>query len=221
MHHRIALLSLGLVFSVAIAQPAKEAERIAKWEKEVAVIEKKQAARPPDMGGIVFAGSSTVRLWDVAKEFPEWKATNSGFGGSEVRDVTHFADRLILKHEPRAIVFYAGDNDINSGRTPDQVLADFHVFVEAVHKQLPKTHVYFIAVKPSPARWAKYDTQTRANALVKELCGKDDRLTFIDIVPAMLGKDGQPREELYVKDRLHLTPAGYDVLNAAVRISMR
>ena len=220
MRRLTALLVLVLT-TVVLAQPARETDRNARWEKEVSAIEKRQAATPPAKGGIVFAGSSTIRLWDLGKSFPDWKATNSGFGGSEIRDVTHFAGRLIFKHDPRAIVFYAGDNDVNSRRTPEQVLTDFRAFAEATHKALPKTRIYFIAIKPSPARWAQYETQTKANALVKDLCAKDDRLAYIDVVPLLLGKDGKPREELYAKDKLHLSPAGYEILSDAVKKAVK
>jgi lysophospholipase L1-like esterase len=220
MRRRTALLTLALAVSAAVAQP-KDADRPAKWEKEVAALEKRQAENPPAKGGIVFAGSSTVRLWDLGKSFPDWKVTNSGFGGSEIRDVTHFADRLVLKHEPRAVVFYAGDNDINSGRSPEQVLADWRSFTETVHKHLPKARLYFVSIKPSPARWAKFEAQSKANALVKDFCAKHERLAYIDVVGPMLGKDGRPREELYVKDHLHLSPAGYEILNEAVRKAVK
>jgi len=205
---------LVLFASVSTAQSPKDTERFARWEKDIVALEKKQAEKPPANGGIVFAGSSTIRLWDLASAFP--KATNSGFGGSEIRDVTHFADRMILKHEPRAIVFYAGDNDIKSGRSPLQVKQDFEAFVQAVHKRLPKTKVYFISVKPSVARWSLFETQTQANRLVKDYCERDDRLGYIDIVPAMLGTDGKPTPELFVKDGLHLSPKGYAIWNEVV-----
>ncbi|HKA08662.1 MAG TPA: GDSL-type esterase/lipase family protein [Gemmataceae bacterium] len=155
-------------------------------------------------------------MWDLAKSFPGMKAVNTGFGGSEIRDVTHFADRLIFNHQPNVIVFYAGDNDISSSRTPDQVLADFKAFVDAAHARLPKTPVYFISIKPSPARWAKYETQTKANALVKAMCEKDQWLGYIDVVPLLLGGDGKPVEEYYAKDGLHLSPDGYDLLSKLV-----
>jgi lysophospholipase L1-like esterase len=220
MRRPTALLSFVVCLSVVSAQ-SKDVDRAAKWEKDVAAIERRQAESPPAKGGILFAGSSTVRLWDLNKAFPDWKATNSAFGGSEIRDVTQFADRLILKHDPRAVVFYAGDNDINSGRPPEQVSADFRTFAETVHRHLPKTRIYFISIKPSPARWARFDTQSKANTLVKEFCDKDERLGYIDVVAAMLGTDGKPREELYVKDRLHLTPAGYEILSEAVQKAVK
>src|SRR4029078_1369134 len=116
----------------------------------------------------------------------------------------------------RAIVFYAGDNDINSRRTPEQVLADFRAFVEAAHKAVPKARVDFIAIKPSLARWVQFETQSKANALVKAVCEKDERLAYIDVVPALLGPDGKPRPDMYAKDGLHLSPAGYEVLSKLV-----
>jgi lysophospholipase L1-like esterase len=216
-----AAACLTLLVLPVLAQPKYEPERAAKWEKEIAALEKRQSESPPEKGGIVFAGSSTVRLWDVAKAFPDWKAVNAGFGGSEIRDVTHFADRVILKHEPRAIVFYAGDNDINSRWTPDQVLADFEAFAGVVHQKLPRSRVYFISIKPSLARWKLFDVQTRANGLVKELCAKDERLSYIDVVAAMLGPDDKPAPDLFVKDGLHLSAKGYAILNEAVRKAVK
>jgi lysophospholipase L1-like esterase len=217
---RLALLgSLVFVAAPAFSQAPKDADRFAKWEKEIATLEKKQAESPPAKSGIVFAGSSTIRLWDLSAAFPN--ATNSGFGGSEIRDVTHFAERIILKHDPRAIVIYAGDNDIKSGRTAQQVKEDFEAFTEVVHKQLPKTKVFFISVKPSIARWSLFDVQTKANELVKKFCARDERLGYIDVVPAMLGKDGKPILDLFVKDGLHLSPKGYEILNDAVNKAVR
>ena len=129
-----SVYSIALVLAVVSCQGivANDDERAKRWEKEIAAIEKRQLTANPPKGGIVFAGSSTIRLWNLDKSFPEWKPINSGFGGSEIRDSTQFAERIITKHEPRAIVMYAGDNDINSRRTPEQVAEDFRAFVAVV-----------------------------------------------------------------------------------------
>jgi lysophospholipase L1-like esterase len=170
---------------------------------------------------VVFAGSSSIRLWDLGKSFPDLTAVNAGFGGSEVRDSTHFAPRVVLPPEPRAVVFYAGDNDLAKGRTPDQVRDDFAAFVKVVHGKLPKAKVLFIAVKPSLARWKLFDQQKKANDLVKALCATDDRLRFVDVVPGMLGPDGAPIPELFVKDGLHLSEKGYAVWTKAVKKALQ
>jgi lysophospholipase L1-like esterase len=205
--------SLLLVLVAFVQQPT---DPFAKWEQEVAAIEKRLKETPPPKGGVVFAGSSSIRLWDLKTSFPELNAVNVGFGGSQIPDSTHFAPRLILPHEPKAVVFYAGDNDLAAKRTPAQVRDDFAGFAKAVHEKLPKTKIHFIPVKPSLKRWELFDKQKWANALVKEFCAKDSRLGYIDIVPAMLGPDGKPIEDLFVKDGLHLSPQGYELWTKAV-----
>jgi lysophospholipase L1-like esterase len=219
MRRLLALVVLAIPF-VAVADPADDA-RAAKWEKEIAGLERKQAAAKTENGGVVFAGSSTIRMWDVAKAFSDLKPINSGFGGSEVRDSTRFADRIIINHEPRAIVFYAGDNDINSGRTPEQVAADFKAFAETIHKKLPKTKIYFISIKPSLLRAKQFEKQQTANKLIKESCDRDDRLAFIDVVKPLQTDDGKARGDLLGLDGLHLNAKGYEVLNEAVRKSLK
>jgi lysophospholipase L1-like esterase len=212
-----------LALTLLTVQPAPadaDAARYARWEKEVVAIEKRLKEHPPKAGGVVFAGSSSTRLWKLDESFPGKGYVNVGFGGSEVRDSTHFAPRLITPHRPKAVVLYAGDNDVAAGRTPEQVAADFKGFVAAVRRDLPDCKVYFLAVKPSIARWKKLDDQKKANARVKAVCDADPKLGFIDIAPRMLGPDGQPLPELFAKDGLHLSPAGYARWSAAVAAAL-
>jgi iduronate 2-sulfatase len=189
----------------------------ANWEKEIQGIEQRDKEKPPAEGGIVFAGSSSIRIWNLAKSFPDLPVVNHGFGGSQIADVTHFTDRLVLKLKPRVVVFYAGDNDIAAGKSPAQVADDFRGFAATVHRELPKTKVIFLAVKPTPARWKLYDVQTKANALVEASCKGNEWLTFVDVVKPMLGADGKPRPELFVKDGLHMTEEGYKVWTELVK----
>jgi lysophospholipase L1-like esterase len=142
---------------------------------------------------------------------------NVGFGGSVINDSTHFAGRIVAPFKPSAIVFYAGDNDIGAGGRAEQVASDFRAFVAAVRKDNPTCRVLFVAVKPSIARWKKFDEQKKANALVKEFCGAGERLTFVDVVPLMLGADGTPDPDLLVKDGLHMSPKGYELWTATVK----
>jgi len=48
-------------------------------------------------------------------------------------------------------------------------------------------------------------------------CATHSHLTFVDIVPRMIGVDGKRRKELLVEDGLHMTPAGYKIWNDALR----
>lgn len=203
---------------VAVSATLQQPEmRFVRWEQEVRGIEKRLAKAPPPPGGVLFVGSSSIRLWDTAKAFPDLPAANVGFGGSEVRDCTHFVPRLVTPFRPKTIVFYAGDNDIASGRTAEQVRDDFAAFVAAVRKPLPDCRVLFVAVKPSPKRWKLFGVQSEANALVKAWAAGQSLVGVIDVVTPALGPDGKPKPELFVKDELHLSPAGYEIWHAAVK----
>ena len=210
MIRRILLNFIGVfVAGSGLSAQEPKPDRAAKWEKEIAAIEKRLTATPPMADPILFAGSSSIRLWEVTKAFPKSNVVNVGFGGSEVRDTTHFVERIVLKWKPKAIVLYAGDNDIANGRTPRQVSDDFKELVNTVHAKLPQTTIHFIAVKPSPSRMKLFDKQTEANKLVKSYCQTDAKLNYIDVVPVMLMADGQPNPELFQKDNLHLNEKGY------------
>ena len=208
---------LTTLMLVAAIQPT-DAERFAKWEKDIAGIEKKLAGAKP--GGVLFYGSSSIRLWDLNKSFPEKGYLNAGFGGSEIRDCAHFVPRLVSPVQPKTIVFYAGDNDIASGRKPEQLAADFKAFCAAVHKDSPKCRILWLPVKPSVARWEKYEVQKKANALVKEFCAGDPRLLYVELVESLLGADGKPVPDLFQKDGLHLTAAGYEKWTPLVKSAL-
>jgi lysophospholipase L1-like esterase len=212
MPRPLPCLAVVLAFA-SVMRPCRggDARDFGRWEKEIAAFEAKDKTAPPPQGSVLFAGSSTIRLWNLKKSFPDLAVINRGFGGSEIADSTHFAPRIIIKAQPRVIVFYAGDNDIANGKTVEQVAGDFKDFADLIHKELPKTKIVFIAIKPSPARWNMVDKQSKANGLVAAYCKKNDYLTYLDAATPMLGEDGKPRPELFGKDGLHMNDKGYEL----------
>jgi lysophospholipase L1-like esterase len=208
----VALSLIGAALPLRIvAQTTTE-----KWAKEMAAFEE-QDKKDPAVGGIVFVGSSSIRLWDLKKSFPDAPVLNRGFGGSEIPDAVANIDLLVVRHKPRIVIFYAGDNDISNGHSPQQVFNDYMAFVTKVQTALPQTRIAFIGIKPSIQRWALIEKIRAANALVRQLAEGDDRLGYIDVDGPMLGWDEKPRKDLFVQDGLHMTPAGYEVWTALVR----
>ena len=188
-----------------------------RWESAIQEFEKQDAAQMPPKNGIVFVGSSSIRKWDLKKSFPDFNAVNRGFGGSEMSDSVEFADRIVVKYEPRIVVVYAGDNDIAHDKTPQRVCDDFKQFAERVHAKLPKAKVVYIGVKPSIKRWALVEQVREANRLITEVIAKDERLQFVDVDAPMLDTDGTPRKELFVEDGLHLSDEGYVLWTSLVK----
>ena len=180
-----------------------------KWAKAIGAFEKSDGKTPPPKGGIVFVGSSSVRKWNLGKWFPGKDMINRGFGGSQMVDSLHYAHRVILPHRPRAVVLYAGDNDINKGKTPERVFLEWKALVGRIRATLPKTRIFFMAIKPSIKRRALMETMGRANELIRAHAETDPGLYYVDIFKPMLGADGEPRKELFEKDNLHLNDEGY------------
>src|SRR5690606_5919654 len=124
-----------------------------RWAHDMARFAAEDAAHPPPARPVVFTGSSPVRMWaSLAADFPRVPVLNRGFGGSQLRDATRHADQVAVRYAPRRIVLYAGDNDIDAGRTPEQVRDDFRAFVARVRRDLPGVPIAYLAIKPSPAR---------------------------------------------------------------------
>jgi lysophospholipase L1-like esterase len=187
------------------------------YEREISEFEAADRLNPPPKGAILFVGSSSIRLWNtLAKDFPNHKVINRGFGGSEMIDSVNHAYRIVTPYEPKMIVVYAGTNDIGNGKSGESIFADYKAFVAKVREKLPTTPIAYISITPNPARWDKIENTKKANALIKEFSAKTPNLKFIDVFPLMLDEKGGPRNELYVADKLHMTPAGYALWTKAV-----
>ena len=203
---RRCLLAITLVLAPAgFAAPEK-------WTAEIDAFTKADALRAPAKGGVVFVGSSSIRRWSsLAADFPEITLLNRGFGGSELPDSVFYADRIVIPYAPRLVVVYAGENDLQAGKTPESVLAAFQAFHTKVHAALPKTKIIFLAIKESPSRAKIREKVLLADKLIAADCAKDSRLTFVDVATPMLDAKGQTRPELFVEDQLHMKPAGYAI----------
>ena len=193
-----------------------------RWEKDIAAFEAMDRTNPPPKDAVLFVGSSSIRLWtNLAKDFPELKVIQRGFGGSHIPDATHFADRIIVPHRPAKMVLYAGDNDIAQGHSPEQVADDFRALVKKVHAALPKTKIYFIAIKPSPSRWHLSPQSSEANRLIRRYCRTHRSLEFIDVWTPTLGPDGRPDPSLFLRDELHINQKGYARWAEVIRKALR
>jgi lysophospholipase L1-like esterase len=198
----------------AAAAPAAQTDQ---WEEELSAFDAADRQNPPPPGGVVFAGSSSIRMWeDLAEDFPGVPVLNRGFGGSQTSDLLRHLDRVVLRYRPRLVLIYEGDNDLNAGKSPEEVLADFRAVVERIHRELPETRIGFISIKPSPSRWELEPKMREANDLVRSYTETDPLLFYVDVHTPMLGADGRPRPELYREDQLHMTRAGYEIWREAI-----
>jgi lysophospholipase L1-like esterase len=214
-----ALLLLITALASGLCQAAVTAiAKPAQWEPEIKTFEALDRVRRPPTNAVLFVGSSSIRMWKtLAEDMKGLPVINRGFGGSQMSDLVSFANRIVIPYQPREIVVYEGDNDIASGKTPEQVRDDFVEFVKKVHTALPRARITYLTIKPSPSRWKLAEKMQAANTLIAQATTADRRLEFIDVFTPLLGNDGQPRREFYLPDMLHLNQLGYQVWTTVIR----
>ncbi|RYZ13258.1 MAG: GDSL family lipase [Comamonadaceae bacterium] len=183
----------------------------ARWKSSLAAFANADKERLPGSDGVLFVGSSTIRLWsNLAQDFRSVPVViNRGFGGSTLADCSLFARELVVRYKPRQVLLYAGDNDLAEGQTPLQVLESFIRFEKAVRAELPHARLAYISIKPSPSRAALLEKIGRTNRLISAYIHTLPNTEYIDIYTPMLDEFGQPRGDLFLGDKLHLNETGY------------
>lgn len=182
------------------------------FAREIDAFDAADAKNPPEKGGIVFAGSSSIRLLNLKMVFPGLKALNRGFGGSRMPQMNQYLERCVLRYEPKTVVFYAGGNDLWDGTAPEAVAKEFQEMCRRIFERMPKARLIVLAVRPSPARESIRNREAELNSLYKEAAAKDPRMIYLSgSWDRFLDADGKPIAELYVPDRLHMSDAGYEI----------
>ncbi len=210
----VSTLAVLLVAPLAAIQAAEPADpsKAHPFEKEIAAFEAADQKTPPPQRAILFVGDSTFTRWtSIHNDLPGYTVINRGFGGSQMSDLLYYTERIVLPYKPRLIVVQEGGNDIHSGKSPDRLLGDIKAFVEKVHAALPDVPIAIGSITPNSARWSEAEIRIRANKLVKEYVASQKNVTFVDFRDAFLGPDGKPNDDLFVADKMHPSPAGYQL----------
>jgi len=201
-----------------VVEPGPDLAIDPRWQPAFAAFRDADVAAMPPPGGVLFVGSSSIRLWDdLEHQFSQAPVVvKRGFGGSTMGDCSRYLAQLVLPYKPRLVVVYAGDNDLAEGRTPDDVVASFASFVKGVRAELPGARIAYVSIKPSPLRAALMPAIRTTNARIADLVAQTDNADFIDIYSPMLDAAGQPRAELFRGDHLHLNDQGYALWRSVI-----
>ena len=188
------------------------------FEEEFRAFATAEARTPLPRDPILFYGSSSIRLWStLASDFAGLPVVNRGFGGSTLAECVQQMERLVFPLAPRAIAFYAGDNDLDQGVSPERVQALFQEFAARVDDHLGMLPLVFISIKVSPCRARNAANILRTNALIRSTVERWPNARYIDVCSQMLDAAGRVRREFFCEDWLHLSRAGYELWTREVR----
>jgi hypothetical protein len=225
---KILLVLVGVLFvgaawvtyqySAAIEKASSEDPLV--WARDIDALEAKTKGSYGSGEAIIFVGSSSIRFWQtLAQDMEPMAVIQHGFGGAKLNDVVYYSDRLVNAYRPRAVVLFAGTNDINlkNAKSPYTLLASYQAFITKIRADQPQLPVFYLGITPSMLRWKVWSVAEETNRLIKDWSAGDDKLYFIDTSAALLGEDGTPYEENYRWDGLHLSSQGYQIWADIIR----
>jgi len=145
------------------------------------------------------------------------RVINRGCGGCALAHVTYYARQIVLPYRPRAVVLYAGDNDLSypPWKSPAAVLNEFRRFVGLIHGELPDTWIFYVSMKPAP--WGDWPLMEQTNRMIAAYSRTQERVRFIDVSSAMLDSQGKFRRALYDWDPMHMNASGYALWTSIVK----
>ncbi|MCU7613395.1 GDSL-type esterase/lipase family protein [Chryseobacterium sp. GMJ5] len=189
-------------------------EKKAMFWQEIQDFKKLDQKNAPPKDAILLIGSSSFTKWkDVSDYFPGKTIINRGFGGSRLTDLNFYAEDLLQPYQPKQIIIYCGENDFADDEKlkAATVLERFKTFYHTIREKFPNIEVDYISIKYSPSREKLWPQMKKANILIEEFLQKEAHAHFIDITKAMEDSSGKVREDLFLEDRLHMTPEGYQL----------
>jgi lysophospholipase L1-like esterase/predicted esterase len=220
-----AIQSMGawLYTQLAIVK-SKNEEGVFRYEADMNKFDSLNLVEKHSDSALLFLGSSYIRYWtDIRKDLDYPDIIHRGFGGSNMRDVAYYVERIVYPHHPKAIFMYVGNDIVSSekDKTPDQVFQMFKYVVETIRKKYPTTPITWLAISPSEKRWAVWDQVQVANKLIEDYCNANANLHCIQFAEYFLGTNGLPITNLYREDKLHYNEAGYRVWGNAIKAQVK
>jgi lysophospholipase L1-like esterase len=206
---KLLLLLFAFACTNLFAQSNKPA-----FYTDIQQFRKMDSVQAPPANAILFVGSSSFTKWtDVKDYFPGYTIINRGFGGSTLADVLRYEEDVIFRYNPKQIVIYCGENDVASSDTitANTVFNRFTSLFSDIRAVFPNVPVVFLSLKPSPSRWQLREKAKATNQLIEQYLSKQKSAQFVDVWKPMLGKDGKPRQELFIEDNLHMNAKGYAI----------
>ncbi|HVT71613.1 MAG TPA: GDSL-type esterase/lipase family protein [Lacunisphaera sp.] len=172
------------------------------------------AHRAEDQNGIVFVGDSITEGWHtLQKDFASLpvKVVNRGIGGDTTPNLLYRLPDDVLSLHPRALVLLIGTNDLGEHTPPADIADNLKVFMRRVRAEYPRIPIAWCLVMPRGGGDTYPERIHQLNDLIAKLAARDRRVTLVDTFAPLAQADGTSRPEYFVKDRLHLNPAGYEV----------
>jgi lysophospholipase L1-like esterase len=190
------------------------------WENELNEIVAKYNDDLPQ-NHVIFTGSSSIRLWESLKQdMSPLDVLNHGFGGSKLYDSIYYMDKLVSDFNPKAVVVFAGSNDItghdDTKNAEDAFILGKELFLK-YREKMPETKLYFISINLCNSRPTVFDEQIKFNEMMKEFLETQEDMTYIETYKVFLDDSNIPNDDFFIEDQLHLNLEGYKLWTSIIK----
>ncbi|MBN1154781.1 hypothetical protein JXB12_07660 [candidate division KSB1 bacterium] len=165
---------------------------------------------------IVFYGSSSVDLWNLADDFPGIPFINRGIGGETTRQMVHRFRQDVLSLKPEIVIlFYGSCNDFweNNRMSPEETMLNTIRMVDMARWNRIKVAIGAISpvndyIEGKDWVWSHPVDEVRAlNEWLRSYCESQD-LAYIDFFTAVADSNHKLVSE-YTYDGMHCNDKGY------------
>ena len=169
----------------------------------------------------LFLGDSITDFYDLEKYFPDEPVVNSGVGGNMTDDILEDMKNRVYQYNPSKVFLLIGTNDLQDGKTPEEIFDNIKKIVEGIKENRPKAKIYLESITPINHNFERNGAQDRQKEDIEEINEKikkycvDENLTYIDLYSTLEDENGNLRAE-YTTEGLHLSEEGYDVVTEII-----
>ena len=216
----------GLVTTTPVTQNRDKA--IYDWQSRHGEVIKRNADLKPD---VVIIGDSIIHYWGGEPRAPlawasqSWsncfaglKVTNLGFGWDRTENALWRVENGELDGiSPKVIIIKIGTNNTAVDNSPEEIASGIEAVCARTHEKQPHAKVLLLGILTRKDEKPQRPSVTeRVNKILAEHLAGVSWLTFKDFGGQFRNVDGSPNPSLF-KDGVHVNPAGYEILGAAIR----
>lgn len=220
MRKYILLLIYLAILACSPVRKYQSLPEVKVWEPDIKKFEQLDKSETYQKDAILFAGSSSVRLWStLEKDMAPYPVIQRGYGGAKLSDFVVYSSRIFDPHPCKAVVIFIA-NDITGNdqdKSPQEVARLFRNLLRTIRKTHPVTPVFWIAITPTESRWKVWPEIQKVNAMIRTKCDNQKNAYFIRTDFGFLDENGRPREDLFLSDKLHLNEKGYKVWTEIIK----
>ena len=195
-------------------------EAVKRWSHDIEALEQRDVDQRDPKDAILFIGSSSIRRWEsIETDMAPYQVVQRGYGGAKYSDLAVFSKRLIHPHKYSALVVFVA-NDVQ-GKSEDHSCEEVEECIRHIVKvsraHRPQAPIFFIEITPTRKRFSAWPLIREVNARIQQVSSSLPNTYFISTAEYFLDPFGNPRDELFVDDQLHLNNAGYEKWSVLIR----